>query len=109
MHVCTRGERCDIKKEEQEFLTQGLISKKFAEGNDELSSLPHRGGVTSGKHSNRDYPVTKPSVRQNIIKINANRTNRRGRNAANGMGIGRRKIDQEQLSTPVNIHIPNNS
>lgn len=51
MHLRADGNRCDIKREEREFLTKA-INKRFAEGNDELSSLP--GGAASGLHTARD-------------------------------------------------------
>lgn len=51
MHLRTDGNRCDIKREEHEFPAQ-VISKRFAEGNDELSSLP--GGMASGLHTAHD-------------------------------------------------------
>ena len=41
MHLRTEGNRCDIKKEEREFLNQAN-PQQFAEGNDELSSFPGR-------------------------------------------------------------------
>ena len=54
MHLRTDANKCDIKKEEQEFLTQ-VIRKNFAEGNDELSSFP--GGTASGLHMAQDPPL----------------------------------------------------